>query len=167
MLAAGDMDENTHKPRKPPGQLARRKSWLRGRLQTVSVELTHVLAANLRAALLEALLDIFLLIALVVPEPPDEVVQRLFEPAHPSAPDHGRAVVPPSKAPYMMPADAPRGADRYEIAVWTEERGGGEEKRAFVSVCRGSVAARWVGACCIFGALNGGVRRRRDETARW
>lgn len=42
---------------------------------------THILTANFGAALLEALLDVLLLIALVVPEPPDEVVERLFKPA--------------------------------------------------------------------------------------
>lgn len=35
---------------------------------------THVLAANLRAALLESFLDVFLLIALVVAQTSDEVV---------------------------------------------------------------------------------------------
>ncbi len=49
---------------------------------------THVLAAHFSATLLEALLDIFFLIALVVPETPDEVVERLFEPALVSAGRH-------------------------------------------------------------------------------
>ena len=42
---------------------------------------THILAPDLYPALLQALLDVVLLIALVVPQPADEVVEGLFEPA--------------------------------------------------------------------------------------
>ena len=46
--------------------------------------LTHVLAAHLGATFFQALLDVLLLVALVVSQTSDEVVQRLFEPAHTS-----------------------------------------------------------------------------------
>jgi hypothetical protein len=43
--------------------------------------LTHVLAANFGATFLQAVLDVLALVALVVPQTPDEVVEGLFEPA--------------------------------------------------------------------------------------
>ena len=41
---------------------------------------THIRTANLFAAFAEAVLHVLLFIALVVPDAPDEIVQRLFEP---------------------------------------------------------------------------------------
>lgn len=45
--------------------------------------LTHVLAANLGTTFFQGLLDELLLVALVVPQASDEVVERLFEPVVP------------------------------------------------------------------------------------
>lgn len=47
--------------------------------------LTHVLAANLCAAFFQAILDVFLLVPLVVPQASDEVVEGFLEPAMVSA----------------------------------------------------------------------------------
>ena len=46
---------------------------------------THVLTANLGATFFQAVLDVFLFVALVVPQPSNEVVKRLFEPGRLSA----------------------------------------------------------------------------------
>ena len=46
---------------------------------------THVLTANFGAAFFQAVLDVFLFVALVVPQPSNEVVKRLFEPGELSA----------------------------------------------------------------------------------
>lgn len=51
---------------------------------------THIRAADLGAALLEAALDVLPLISLVVPQPSDEVVERLFEPVFPASVESGR-----------------------------------------------------------------------------
>lgn len=42
---------------------------------------THILTANFGTRFLQAILDVFSLVALVVPQTPDEVIQRFFEPA--------------------------------------------------------------------------------------
>lgn len=111
---------------------------------------THVLAANLGATFFQAVLDVFLFVALVVPQPSDEVVKRLFEPAELSA----EASV---EAPKF------RGPDRSSGARWTNMatvvellpssrstlvgggrgrgRGRGREARRFSG--RGSSSRRW------------------------
>lgn len=61
--------------------------------------LTHVLAAHLGAAFLEALLDVLPLAALVGAQAPDEVVERLFEPA---TGQRGHRAGRECRAPYIV-----------------------------------------------------------------
>jgi hypothetical protein len=65
---------------------------------------THVLTANFGAAFFQAVLDVFLFVAFVVPQPSDEVVERLFEPGELSAEASVEAPTPQSpKAPKARP----------------------------------------------------------------
>jgi hypothetical protein len=45
--------------------------------------LTHIRAFDFRTTFFQAVLNILLFVALVVPQPPNEVVKRFFEPSEP------------------------------------------------------------------------------------
>ena len=53
---------------------------------------THILAANLGAAFFQTVLNVFPLVALVVPQASDEVVQRFLEPVGISTGGSGMAL---------------------------------------------------------------------------
>ena len=59
-------------------------------------EPTHILTTDFGAAFLQALLDVLLLIALVIAQTSDEVVERLFEPAA------GISACPPIPEPFIV-----------------------------------------------------------------
>lgn len=77
---------------------------------------THVRATDLGAALLEAVLDVFALIPLVVPQPPNEVVQRLLEPAPTVSQLQGRSCSAPARTHIVTRCYPTRGSLVGELA---------------------------------------------------
>lgn len=91
---------------------------------------THVRAPDLRAALLEAVLDVLALIALVVPQPPDEVVQRLLEPAPTVSQLRGCSCSAPARTHIVTRCYPTRGS-------WSASLPGGFVVSWFSGRCRG------------------------------